>query len=338
MDNNLDFLGEVEQGRKGVYKGLKGGLERFDKFTNNIQKSTYYLIGAAPKSGKTGFLDHRFVIQAYLQNPDAKINWIYFSYEISKLEKMAKFCAYFIRELYGDLVDSNIILSRGENKLSDELHEKVIHIYKDYVEPLFKRIQFYEDRENPTGIYFKLLEYAKKHGEFIYTPYTDDSGKERQKITGYKENDPELYTIVIADHIGLLSLEKGYDKKANIDKLSSYFVWMRNICKFTPVIVSQFNRDLGKVDRLKFNGESLQPTLEDFKDSSNTSEDASMVIAIFNAGLYPHIEKHLGYNIKEIGKGYRSLHILASRNTESGVNIGLHLEGETGRFSELPKP
>jgi hypothetical protein len=44
------FLDEVEFGLSGGYKGLKGGLPKFDKFTNGIQKSTYYLIGAGMKT------------------------------------------------------------------------------------------------------------------------------------------------------------------------------------------------------------------------------------------------------------------------------------------------
>jgi hypothetical protein len=217
------------------------------------------------------------------------------------------------------------------------MYEKVLSVYTDYVEPLFKKIDFQEDRNNPTGIYKYMLKYAEEHGEFIKETYKDNFGKSKEKITGYKENDETLYTIPIIDHIGLMRREKGLTKKDNIDKMSSYCVWMRNICKFSPVVLSQFNRDLGKTERLKFSGEMLQPSMEDFKDTGALGEDASLVIALFNPTLYSHIKKHLGYDLKEIGKGYRSAHILASRNTESGVNIGLDMLGQTGRFVELEK-
>jgi hypothetical protein len=287
--------------------------------------------------GKTAFIDSRFVIQPFLNHKDENIQWIYFSYEISKIEKIAKFCAYFISEIYGEVIDSNVVLSRGENKLNSEMHKKVIQVYNDYVEPLFKKIDFHEDRLNPTGIYNYLYKYAEKNGEFIFDEYKDNLGNIQKKLVGYKENDPSLYTIIIIDHIGLTRMEKGYTKKQNIDKLSEYMVLLRNLCKFTPIVVSQFNRDLGKIERLKFTGDMLQPTMEDFKESGCMGEDCSMAIALFNPTVYSHIQKHLGYDIKKIGKGYRSAHILASRNTESGVNVGLKLEGETGRIFELNK-
>jgi hypothetical protein len=333
------FLEEVDFGIKGGNKGIPGGLPRFDKFTNNIQKSTFYVIGAQQKTGKSAFVDFRFVLQPYLSG-HKNVHWIYFSYEIDKTEKMAKFCAFFMWHKYKILCDSNYILSRGENKLSSEHRVLVDKIYNEDIKPLFERIDFIEDKSNPTGIYNYLLEYAKKNGEFIYEDYfIQEEGQtvSKKRIVGYKENNSDLVTIIILDHVGLMRRERGYTKKDNIDKISEYFVWLRNRCKFTPIAISQFNRDLSKVDRLKFSGEDLQPTVEDFKDTGNLSEDASMVIALFNPTLYPHIKRHLGYDLTRIGKSYRSAHILASRNTETGINLSLFMVGENGFFYEIPK-
>jgi hypothetical protein len=345
------FLEEVKFGMTGGYKGIFGGMPRFDKFINNIQKSTYYLLGAQPKTGKTAILDHHWVLQPYLTG-NKNINWTYFSYEIDRLEKMAKYCAYFMMIKHGIIVDSNTILSRGEKKLSESEYLLVEEIYKNEIIDLFGeydeagrltkkgRIDFHQEKTNPTGIFNYMMAYAEKNGTFETEDYEtkDETGKTitKKRIIGYKENNPDLYTIIILDHIGLAKKERGFTKKENIDKLSEYFVFLRNLCKFTIVVVSQFNRDLGKVDRLKFSGEDLQPTREDFKDSGNTVEDASMVLAMFNPTLYPHIKKHLSYDLSKIGKSYRSLHILDSRNTESNVNLGILLTGENGFISELP--
>ena len=68
------------------------------------------------------------------------------------------------------------------------------------------------------------------------------------------------------------------------------------------------------------------------------AEDASLVIGLFNPTKYAHLSGHLGYDLTKVGKGYRSVHILASRNTETGVNISLNLDGENGLYRELPRP
>lgn len=285
----MGFLEEVSAGMDGRYKGLNTGLPRFNKFINGIQKKTYYTLGGQAKSGKTAFVDKLFVVGPYLNNPEAKINWIYFSFEVDLLEKMAKYCAYFMDLKYNIYVDSNYILSRGENHLSKDHYELVEELYNAELKDLFGeyddkgnclkkgRIDFHQDKMNPEGIRLYLLNYAREHGNFTTESYEikGDDGKSytREKITGYNEHDPNLYTIIILDHVGLMSLERGFNKKENIDKMSSHFVWLRNICKFTPVVLSQFNRDLGKTERMKFSGEQLSPSLEDFKDSGNLGED-----------------------------------------------------------------
>lgn len=346
----MNFIKEVEAGMKGRYHGLDIGLPRLNNFMNGVQKRSYYLVGAQAKSGKTALVDKQFIISPYLLNKDKDINWIYFSFEVDLLEKLAKYCAFFMDKEYNIYCDANYVLSRGNNKLTDEHKPYINKIYDKYLLPMFGefdkngniltpgRIDFVQQRNNPEGIRKYLLNYAKENGKFITSSYTDNSGTKREKLIGYEENNPDLYTIILIDHVGLIKLQSGMSKKENLDKLSSHLVWFRNLCNFTPVAVSQFNRDLGKTDRMKFSGEQLQPSLEDFKDSGNMGEDATMVLALFNPYNYPHLGNHLGYDIKPFNKTYRSAHILASRNTESNVNISLMLEGKTGNFMELPKP
>lgn len=347
------FIKEVEEGQKGRAKGLPIGLTKFAKFIKNIQKKTYYVLGAQQKTGKTALADDLFILGPFSINPKANVKWIYFSLEVDLIEKMAKYCAYFMDKKYKVYCDSNYILSRGDDTISSEHLEYVKEIYNNELKELFGeyddngklikegKIIFYQDKIHPEGIRRYLLQYAEDNGEFKYEPYQtqDNAGKTvtMQRIISYKENDPDLYTIVIVDHVGLLKRQQGFTKKENIDKLSEHFVYFRNLCKFSPVAISQFNRELGKVDRLKFSGEQLQPSVEDFKDTGSLAEDASIVLALFNPTLLPHIKEHRGYDVTKIGKSYRSLHILSSRNTVSGVGLSLILEGKTGKFIELPK-
>jgi replicative DNA helicase len=335
----MRFIGEVEEGMKGRYRGLDTNMSRLSKFINGIQKRTYYAIGAQPKSGKTALVDEFFVLGPYLQNKDANIKWIYFSPEVDLLEKMAKYTAYFMDAKYGVYCDSNYVLSRGDNRLTPEHKKLVDEIAQNELKDLFgNKIHFIEDRVNPEGIRQTLFKHAEENGTFIREPWKDKQGKTREKIVGYEENDKSLYTIIIVDHVGLVPLQQGFTKKQNIDELSSRMVWFRNICNFSPVLVSQFNRELGKIDRLKFSGEQLSPTLEDFKDTGGLSEDASLVMGIFNPTQHKHLERHLNYDLNGIGKSYRSIHVLASRNTEANVSISAIIEGKTGRFKELPRP
>jgi hypothetical protein len=347
------FLKEVQRGIEGRNKGLNCGLKRFNNFINGIQKKTYYLISASAKTGKTAFLDATFVLYPYLLNKEAHIHWIYYSYEIDLIEKMAKYCAFFMDYKYGVYCDSNYILGRGDNHVKPEHYKLIEEIYNNELIDLFGKyddngkqisegkITFFEEKVNPEGMRKFLMKYAEENGEFIRKKITikDDDGKDKDvfPVVGYKEKDEDLYTIVMVDHLSIAKKQKGLQTKENIDLISQHLVFFRNICKFTPVGVQQHNRDLGKIERMKFSGEQLQPTLEDQKDSGEPAQDANLVVALFNPTLLPHLRTHLGYDLVKIGKSYRSLHILASRNTESGVNLSLLMEGKTGIFRELPK-
>ena len=348
-----DFLINVDEGMQGRNEGIKTSMPRLSNFLHNIQKKRYFLVGASQKTGKTAFVDDFFILSPFLLNPDVKIHWKYFSYEIDKVSKKAKWTAYIMTKVYGITkgedggpIEDAYILSQGNRKLGKEHRSLIDEINTKYLDPLFKKIDFFEDREGPTGIYKHMLSHASSIGEIKYENYdlkeTDEFGKitgktvTKQRMSGFECKDDTL-TMFIVDHVGLCKREKGYTKKENIDKLSEYAVILRNTFSFVPVLVSQFNREIGKTDRLKFSGEELQPSIEDFKDTGCMSEDASVVLGLFNATLYPHIKNHLGYNLDTIGKGYRSLHILANRHGITGANISYNLEGNTGICTELPK-
>lgn len=348
-----DFLKAVEEGIKGKNTGLKSGLPGFDNFTDNIQEECYISVGAQKKTGKTAFVDYRYVLMPYLLNPDKNIHWIYFSYEISRIKKVAKYIAFFMFYKHKKLITPNIILGKGDRKLTSEEKTLVEEIYYNEIEDLFGKyssngtllkpgkIEFLEKKTNPTGIKRYLENYFEKTGRFEEEVVQREiSGELVTKVekSAYIKNDPKLHTIIILDHAGLMAKERGYNKKDNMDKVSEYFVEIRNIFKPTIIIVNQFNRDLGKIDRLKFSGEDLQPTAEDWKDTGTIAEDVNMLIALFNPSLYPHIHKHLEYNIDRLGKRYVSLHLLESRDTEGFVDMGLYFAGECGYFKELLAP
>ena len=87
----------------------------------------------------------------------------------------------------------------------------------------------------------------------------------------------------------------------------------------------------------KLNGYELV-SIDDFKDTSGTTDASEVVIALF----FPYREKIArceGYPIQNVlKKKFRLLEILKNRYGDADVNIGLMFYGEVGLFKELPKP
>lgn len=342
-----NFLKYVDDGRKGLNKGIPMGFSRLDKFLRGLQKKKYYLVGGSTGTGKTAFVDEAFVINPY--------NWItknkskeslkvfYFSFEIDLESKLAKWVSYqlFIDERIE--VDPEHILGMdmqseedAENRLSDELYTK-IKAYKEHFEKMFEFIEFDDVPNNPSYIYNKVKNYFEENGKWIKVE-REVKGK-TQKYTYYKANNPDEYVIIIVDHIGLVTNEKGLVKKGTIDKLSSKLIELRNKYKVIPVVVSQFNRELGDIQRQRF--KELVPQLEDFKDSGNSQEDANVVIALFSPKRY-NIERYLEYDLKSkgynIGDFFRALFVIKNRGGRDGVSLGTRFLGHCGYFEEIPQP
>jgi replicative DNA helicase len=322
-----EIKGKIDRGLEGLNNGLPMGFNRLIEYLPGIQQSTYYLIGGETSSGKTAFVDNCFLYNPYNyiigNKTNLKIKVIYYSFEIEKSIKLTKAICRQIYLDYGRLLDVNYILSRGKNRISEEDY-RLAMTYSGYVDQMFDSLEIIDKPENPTGIWHHLLDYSKKVGKW----------EDPEKLTEYTANDPNLYTIVIVDHLGLVKNERGYTKKENIDKLSEYMILLRNKCGFIPVLISQFNRSLSSADRFRI--DRVTPQLSDFKDTGNPQEDANVVMSIFSPQRY-EIPEFRGYDITLLKNRYRNLSILKNRDGEADINIGLKFLGEVGYFSELPK-
>ena len=324
---------KIEDGRIGLNKGIPMGFQRLSNIVPGIQQSTYYLIGGELGTGKSAFVDDAFMYNPYdfmsSTDTDMKFHILYFSLEIDKVRKITKAIARRIFQKYKILVDINYILSRGKNRISDEIYKYTME-QCDYFYKLEEYVTFYDRPENPTGIWKNVLKYSENNGKWINQKNIDGEFVPAEYIS----NNPNLYTVIIVDHLGLMRNERGFNKKQNIDKMSEYAIILRNKCKFSPVFIQQLNRSMSSTDR--FNINRVEPQLSDYKDSANTQEDSDLVFALFNPIRYD-IKTFYGYNTALLKSKFKSLHILKARDGEADQMLGMGFIGQTGTFFELPR-
>ena len=298
----MNFIEEYKKGQTGFNSGLSIGLSNLETALNGMQRHRMYGVASPAKIGKTTFVDFCFVINPYLQSLEETINieWLYYSYEIDRISKEFDFATFFLNydfgiekiQLEGDStftrngITSNYIdlcpdYLRGrlqdDNKnlikVKDSVFEALKTVYEKRIVPLFGeyspegillkkgKIIFLENPSNPTGIRKELIKYAEIHGSFVKT---EDGTFSR--ISGYKPEDPSKYTIVVMDHLRKLIPEQGFTLKQTIDKMTEYFVQLRNWCDFTIIPILHTNRNISSVERLKFSKDQIYPTSEDLKD------------------------------------------------------------------------
>ena len=372
----MNFIKEFNSGQEGRNIGLRTGIcgDKFDEATHGVQRAAIYSIGAAPKVGKTTFADQGFLLTPYMdmiKDSNIEIEWLYFSYEISRVRKEFKLAPYFFKTIYNIRgftykdkkyrISSNYLLGRLKDKETDELikvlpeHKEMLKaIYNDYLIKIFGeynsfgkkikagKVSFYEKRETPTGIAKIIKEYAKKNGEPVYgiTKVKNEQGQmiDKKGVVAYKPNNPNKHTIIIIDHLRKLKHERGMDERLTINKMLEQEVELRNLCGFTFVNIIHLNRSIGSVERMKFAEDSIYPTGDDFKGSGNVSEDSDFIITLFNPRDEKYkLETHFGVDITKY-PNYRSIHLVESRDTDCPFHIGGIIDAEANMFNDLPKP
>ena len=326
---------EVQAGLEGKNSGIPMGFNRLNRYVG-IRKSMYYLVGGLTGSGKTSFIDDAFVLNPFDwfisregQNSGIKLKIWYRSMERSRTYKLAKWVS---RKIFLDhaMIIPVPKLLGWTDKMSKDEHDLFL-MYEDYMEQMNDVITIIDGPENPVGIAKDLKKYALERGKI---EQVDEFNKRY-----FPENENEI-TIVIVDHIGLLRLTKDQPtKKQAIDKMSDELRYARDFYGYSPVVVSQFNRDISNPMRLK-NGD-VEPQLEDFADSSSTQNDADVVLALFDPMRYK-IPDPSGYSLDKLkddygAKYFRNLRLIKNSYGEDDVRIGLGFLGQIGMFKELPR-
>ena len=324
---------EVELGLTGRNNGIPMGFDRLNRYIG-IRKSMYFLVGGLTGSGKTSFIDDAFVLNPFdwyigQKDPGVKLRIIYRSMERSRTYKLAKWVSRKIFLDHGVIIPVTKLLGWTEKMTKDE-HDLFL-MYENYMEAMKDVITIIDGPENAVGVAKELKAHALQNGRI---EQMDEFNKRY-----FPNNDNEI-TIVVIDHIGLLKTTKDQTtKKQTIDKMSDELRYARDFYGYTPVVVSQFNRDISNQSRLK-NGD-VEPQLEDFAESSQTQNDADVVLGLFDPMRYK-VADPSGYSLEKLkdeygAKYFRSLRLIKNSYGEDDVRIGLGFMGQIGMFKELKK-
>lgn len=324
---------EVELGLAGRNNGIPMGFNRLNRYIG-IRKSIYFLVGGLTGSGKTSFIDDAFVLNPFdwyisQTNPGVKLRIIYRSMERSRTYKLAKWVSRKIFIDQGIIIPVSKLLGWNDKMTKDE-HDLFL-MYEDYIQRMDDVITIIDGPENAVGVAKELKAHALQNGRI---EQVDEFNKR------YFPNHENEITIVIIDHIGLLKTTKDQTtKKQAIDKMSDELRYARDFYGYTPVVVSQFNRDISNPIRIK-NGD-VEPQLEDFAESSQTQNDADVVLALFDPMRYK-VADPSGYDLNKLkdqygAKYFRNLRLIKNSYGEDDVRIGLGFMGQIGMFKELKK-
>lgn len=281
IDRTITYIKErADKIRNGGVNSVPSPFVRFRSEFIGIEQKKYYIITANTKVGKTQFTNYVFVfmniIYAY-ENPEkVRLKIFYYALEETPEDITLRFMSFLLNRYANIRISPSDLSSSANVPLSDTVLQALeLPKIKNLLEFYNTHVEFSPTR-NPTGINKEVKRFMLDNGTVHYKKITikdefTGQPKEVEKFDYYEPNDPDLYTLVIVDHAALLQPEQGLTEKSKIDKMSEYFVDLRNKYRVSPVLVQQQSADRESLEAFKEN--KLRPTAQGLGDSKYTGRD-----------------------------------------------------------------
>lgn len=334
-------------------KLLSGGVNSipspFTRFTSEfigIEQGKYYGVTGATKSGKTQFASYMFLYTPLLyayQNPD-KIRLKIFYYSLEETpedvtQRLMSFLLYKVSNSKIRVSPTELQSTNNEKPVSQDVLNALKDDEINDILKFFETHTYFSPSRNATGVYNEVRKYMEEHGTVHKKPQVvkDEFGnnKEVQVFDWYEPNDPDEYVIIIFDHLSLIQTEKSLTLKQSADKLSEYFVILRNRYRVTPVLIQQQAFEMESLDAFKQN--KLRPTAQGLADSKYPARDENVLLGIFNPFKH-ELPEYKGYDITQLKDHCRFLEVILNRGGSNGGLVGIYFDGSVCYWAELPTP
>lgn len=362
VSRRLDELKDIKKAKDSgqIFCIPFSNYPKLASFVPGVVPGMIQMVTAGSGIGKTQFTKAFYVREPleYALKHNINLKIFYFALEESEQEFIDTMICNFISSRCGIQMDLLTLQGYREKSL-DQSSMDVIEQHIDDVEKLLERVEIVDSVYNPTGIYKYLRDYADKNGthhfeerEFIKKKIDDDGNpftvKEKTQVySHYEPHDPNAFTIVVVDHMSLLTSEKIKGTNNLMNQHQTMAHWSTNYAlkqvtkhwNWAVVNVIQQEQS-GEKEQFTNRGESIikktEPSLAEFANNKEIQRDAKVVIGVYSPDRYGFDEYHK-YDIRRLRDCFRAMKILKNRFGPPNKYIHYLFDGATNRFSELPK-
>jgi hypothetical protein len=318
------------------------------------------MVTAGSGVGKTQVTKALYVREPleYALKNNLNLKIFYFALEESEQEFIDTMICNFISARCDVRMDLLTLQGYREKSL-DAGFMALIDSHIDEIEELLEKVEIIDSVYNPTGVYKYCRDHADRTGkhhyedrEFIKQKIDQDGNfytvKEKTKVySHYVPNDPSAFTIVIVDHMSLLTPEKIKDTGSMMNQHQTMAHWSTNYALkqvtkhwgWAVVNVIQQEQS-GEKEQFTNKGESIQkktePSLAGFANNKEIQRDAKVIIGVYSPDRYGFDDYH-GYDIRRFRDTFRAMKILKNRFGAPNKYHHFLFDGATNRFKELPK-
>ena len=328
----------------GKINSITSPFLRFKNDFVGLEQGCFYCVTSYTKGGKTQFvLFLLFEALLYImEHPDAaRMKVLYFALEENDERILQRFESYLLLKLDKIRISPRDLRSTSNDKpvpkeildlLASEKYQRYIRAFEEHFE--------FSTVSNPTGIYKMCRTYAENTGVTHYKTIQVKSEfgegmEDRNVFDFYTQNDPNEFRFVVCDHISLIASEKGMTIKESVDKLSKYFVELRNRYNFSPIVIQQQSTENESNDSFKL--KNIRPSARGLSDSKYVARDVNCLLGLFSPYKFG-LGEYMGYDITLFKDRIRFFEVCLTRDGEVGGLVALYFDGATSTFRELPLP
>ena len=342
-------LNKLEERRNNILSGnincIPFPFANFREDIPGIEQGRYISITGATKSSKSQFaskLLFEALLYAYYHPEQLDIHIRYFPLEETPEGIMERFMSYllFLKSNRQIRISPSDLRSTNNDK---PVNKEVLDIlqteeYQSIIKFFEEKITF-SDSTTPMGIFLECKKYAEENG-IVHrkkVKYKDEHGNTVESDKGfdyYEQNNPKQYRIVFVDHISLIQTQQGMDLRQSMNKLSEYFVELRNKYHYTPIIVHQ-QAMFESLEAYKM--DKLECSIANLADSKAIARDLDLCIGIFSPYKY-NLPNYKGYDITKFKDNIRFVSVLLNRNGLCNGVLPLYFDGAVNYFTTLCAP
>jgi hypothetical protein len=339
-------LEEIKRNRhlkeEGKFVGIPYPFKRLSEFIPVIEKGHSIGVLAPTGSGKSRFARYVFIYHVYkfYKETGYKVKIVYFPLEDSAHKVFLNIICHYLYEQHGIYITLQELTSKGDRSLPAFVEEKLDEAYKYFED--FEDIVYVIDGMNKPD---DIAEFGKKLSRKLGTMERFDKFVEGEKVEQYRYIS-DTHVVMIVDNMSNID---GEEEQKEILRFARDIVRkvFCNIYNWTVVQVLQL--DFAS-ERQQYTKEGntivpkLEPTLAGIGDSKRVARSMHIIFSLFNPSRYdimrypipPKTEGQNYYDIEILGNRYRSLRVLKSNDTDTGMRIGLLFDAVGENFTELP--
>lgn len=343
-------LDELKERRERVLNGkincVPLPFPRLRTWIPGIERRRYSIITANQKVGKSKLADYMLVYESFfyaIEHPDQlRLKILYFTLEMGKKEKFYEFLCHLLFRLDKIRINPTDLRSTSADRpVPQEILDLIdSERYQNYITKFKEMVTYIDSERNPTGINKYCRNFALARGKFHFKKVLmkDESGLpiERDVIDYYEPDDPDEYVMVILDNYSNLTLESGMNKMQTIEKMSKYFITLRDQFDFNITAIQHQAQSQEGIENQKLN--KLYPTSDGLADCKTTTRDINLVLGLFSPFKYG-LKEWEDYNITKFRNNIRFMLVVEDRdNGAAGQICPLFFDGAVSVFTELPLP